>query len=524
MPYQPGQGKTAVALFVDGLELKYVQLALKGKRVILREFKTVSLVQRFDEVKSAAAEEGGFGDTGPTDAFGATEPTAVEGAEGSTNSSVLLSVIGDIPPQKYNLSYAIVEPAVTYHEFENDFGLKGAKLKKRIATELAASRAAAPPLDALDVIPTASGGILALIREDGLTLYDLLNEIKPFLNERLPIIQNIESSDVALLNIIRASYQFQAEEITAVVYVGNEFSRMVFMKGMDFLHLAPVVSEGYNSAGIENTIYSRILLEQDNIALGRIDRILLVGDGHKVNLRDTLAPQFSNTQVEYLQAPEIDLSMFEGEVGEAIAEYAIPIAVAWRTLEPKKPGFYDTNLIPAAIIEAQKVFKLAWHGWVLALAIIASIVFFITAINKRNVEIRQTSELLKQRQREMEDLQALRARRDELQAAIQKLQGATELYNTIAPGADRWSRILHYVANGVEDLNSLWIYRIQRENAPPGAFRILGRSVYRTRIWRLASLFEKATLREVRTTEIRGKAVYEFELVVEKVDKGDIPQ
>ncbi|HWP81488.1 MAG TPA: hypothetical protein VNN76_02430 [Bacteroidota bacterium] len=524
MPYTPGQGKTAVALFVDGLELKYVQLSQKGKAITLREYKTVSLAQRFEEVKPAAGEEGGF--EGGADAFGtAGAPVAAEvGGEGASNASVLLSVLGDLPPAKYTLSYAIGEPAVTYHEFESDFGLKGSKLKKRISDELAAARAAPPPVDAIDVIPTVQGGILSIIREDGLSLYDLVNEIKPMMGNRTPNLNILDSSDVALMNLIRASYQFQDEEITVVVYVGHEFSRMLFMQGMNYLHFAPVISEGFNSANIENTLYSRILLEQDNIALTRIDRILLAGESHKANLKDLLAPQFSSAQVEYIQAPELDLSLFEGTVGEAISEYAIPIATAWRALEPKRPGFYQINLIPPSIIEAQKVFKLAWHGWLLALGIIGSIVFFFTAINQRNIEIRQASELLKKRQAEMQDLEALRSQKSMLTNEIQTYSAATALYEKLVPGSDRWSRILHYLGNSVEDLNSLWILRIQRDDNPPGSFRIAGRSIYRTRIWRLASLFEKATLREVRVTEVRGKMLYDFELHVEKVDKGDVPQ
>ena len=47
MPYQPGQGKTAVALFVDGLELKFVQLSMKKGKATLRDYKTVALVQKF---------------------------------------------------------------------------------------------------------------------------------------------------------------------------------------------------------------------------------------------------------------------------------------------------------------------------------------------------------------------------------------------------------------------------------------------------------------------------------------------
>jgi len=77
MAYQAGQGKTAVALFVDGLELKFVQLALKGGTVQLRDFKSVALVQKFEEKTAASAapeEAGGFGDLA-SDTFAAPTPT-----------------------------------------------------------------------------------------------------------------------------------------------------------------------------------------------------------------------------------------------------------------------------------------------------------------------------------------------------------------------------------------------------------------------------------------------------------------
>ena len=129
MAYQPGQGKTAVALFVDGLELKFVQLAMKGGTIQLRDYKTVALVQKFEEKQAIAAPEeaGAFGDLG-ADTFAAAAPPPTEGGEeANTNASILLGVLGDLPSSKYELSYALSEPALTYHEFDNDFGLKGMK-------------------------------------------------------------------------------------------------------------------------------------------------------------------------------------------------------------------------------------------------------------------------------------------------------------------------------------------------------------------------------------------------------------
>ena len=395
------------------------------------------------------------------------------------------------------------------------------KLRKQLVNELAAMRAAPPDADSIDTIPTSSGGLLSVTREDGLKLYDLLVEIKPFLDKRLPALRIVDSADVALMNLVRSSYQLQEEEITVIAYVGNEFTRLIFMQGNNYLHFAPIISEGYTSPNIENTLYSRILLEQDNVALTRIDRILLAGDGNKVNLREALAPQFASAAVEYVTSVEVDTSVFEEGVGEAISEYAIPIATAWRTLQSEHPGFYQLNLLPSSIIEEQKAFKLAWHGWLLALASMVAIVFFYTAINERAQDIRAAQDLLKRRQTEFRDLQVLRSQRDTLNAGIATFSTAAAVYDSIAPGGDRWSRILHYLSNSVEDMNSLWIYEIKQEPNLPGALTISGRSIYRTRIPRLASLFEKATLKAVRTTTIRDKVIYEFDLQVDQIDKSD---
>jgi hypothetical protein len=525
--YVAGQGKTAVALFVDGLELKFVQLSSKGDKVTLRDFKTVALLTKFEE-KTAAVAEGGseessFGDLASADAAAGVPETPMDegGGAPTSNSTVLLGLLSDLPSAKYSLSFALSEPAVTYQEFESNFGLKGTKLKKKIIQDISATRSIPPLLDSLEVITTATGGVLSIIREDGLHLYDLLTELRSFLGGRLPNVKLIDSADTALMGLVRASYELGEEDISVIVYVGHDFSRLIFMQGANYLHFAPIISEGYGSANVENTIYSRILLEQDNIALPRIDRIVLAGESHKINMLEALAPQFPHSTVEYLKAPDLDLSAFDGQVGEQISEYAIPIVAAWEALDPKAKGFYHTNLIPVSIVEGQKVFKLGWHGWLAALAVIVSIVFFYTAILKQNSEIINSREALQKKQARLADIQVLQQREATLNGEIKKYTLATSVYDSLAPGSDRWSRVLHYLGNSIEDLNSVWIYSLRRDGANSNTLIISGRSIYRTRIPRLASVFEKATLRAVRTTTIRGKTIYDFDIAVEQVDKGD---
>ncbi len=527
MPIQKSHGTTAVGLFVDGLSMKFVQLSKKGSRVTVRDYKTVALVKKFEEKEIEPESEGGAGftETPAADAFAGGEMPVEGQEEANNNSTVLLGLLGDLQGGTFTLNYSLSEPAVTYQEFESDFGLKGGKLKKRLIEELAATRATTPMLDAFDVIVGQNGGILTVIREDGLNLYDLVTELRTFLGGRLPNLKVIDSADVAMMNAVRTSYEVGEEEVTVVVYVGHDFSRIIFMRGKEYMHFAPIISEGHESPNIENTLYSRILLEQDNIALTRMDRILLAGEAHKINLLDALAPQFGSSQIEYLKIAGVEAGDVDPEnFAASLSEYVIPLMTAWKALDTKHKSFYQTNIIPNAILEGQKVFKLAWHGWLAALGIIGAIVYFYTGALEQNASIIRARDELASKQIRLADLEDFKTRSMNLQGDINRYINATTTYDSVAPGGDRWSRILHYLATSVEDLNSMWIYRIQPDNTVRTHIVISGRSIYRTRIPRIASIFERATLREVRTRTVRDKIVYEFDIVVEKVDKNDIAE
>jgi hypothetical protein len=146
------------------------------------------------------------------------------------------------------------------------------------------------------------------------------------------------------------------------------------------------------------------------------------------------------------------------------------------------------------------------------------------AIPARNTEIRRLRADLSQRKQKLAELDVFRQKRNSLIADKERYNNATTVYDSIAPGSDRWSRIVHYLANSVEDLNALWIYSLRPDDKNPRSIVLSGRSIYRSRIPRIASIFESATLREVRTITIRKKILYEFDIVIDRVDKYDIPE
>lgn len=507
-----GSQKTVVALFVDGLEVKLARLSLKKGRVVLDELRSATLVSKIEDrqLTEAAGETAAAGDS-EFSLGGAEQLPEVSGGE--DNNAVLLGLLSPYTPSKYVFSYSISEPSIFYHSMESVGGLKGNKLKTRIVEEVQTSRSTTPPLDAVDSFPVADGSLMTVIREDGIGLYSLLEGIKPFLGNRVPRFSLLESSDTALMGLARANYGFGAEEISVIMYIGVEFSRLIFMKGTEFFHFAPVIGEGYDAPNIRNTIYARLLLEQDGLGIPRVDRILIAGEGHRVDFDEFLRGQLPEVDVQYFAMPYLDSSQAPTEVQDQIPEYAIPIGTAWKVLQEDHPAFFKTNLLPESIREGQKVFKLAWHGLLLLGLIFLSTLFFTGRVAglRERIASRDSELVNKQAQAKVND--DLRQSLDSLNTVFAGFDAALQLYNEIVPGHDRWGGVLSRIDSGFQAINSIWITDLDAKE--DGNMVLTGLTLYKARVPQVASLFEKSTLKTVEVEEIRQKTAYRFRIEVE---------
>jgi Tfp pilus assembly protein PilN len=508
MATMKGPKKSVLALFVDGLDVKLAHLTTKGKRVAVQELRSATLASKIEERKMA--EAGAMVGADGTDAF--ILPTAGMEmgsiAADQNNSEVLLGLLAQYPSAKYSLTYSIGEPSLYYHLLESDFGLKGKKLKSRILEELRSIRAFQPSEDAVDAIPTDENNLLCIVREDGLSLLNSLEGIKGFLGGRLPRIPVIDSADVSLMNMVRLNYSLEPHEVTVIVYVGFEFTRLIFMRGNQFFQFAPILGEGYDSPNLANTVYSRLLLEQDNLSIPRIARIVLAGESKRIGLRDFLTQQLPDQEVEYLLAPQVDSSDLPQEQQEMISEYAIPIGAAWRVLEAENPRIYSINLLPMAVQEGQRSLKLGWHGYILLALLFVSTLFFSMSITEKSKQINEQQQVLALKQSQIAEIEALQSSILELEQQLGKFNTSLALYDSIVPGYDRWSKSLTQLSHGVEDLNSIWLTDIASDEH--GRVTMNGYTIYRTRIPRLATLFDASLLKEVTVQDIREVPVYKY--------------
>ncbi|MBI4534694.1 MAG: hypothetical protein HY708_00350 [Ignavibacteriae bacterium] len=507
------KGRKILGLFVDGLDVKLARMSMKGKRVTVHELKSATFAKKLEERKPVDVAAGVFEEG--SDAFnlpfgGATEQILEK--ESEDNNSVLLGLLAQYRPGKYAIAYSISEPAIYYHFLESDNGLKGRKLKERIVEELRNLRSFQPSIDAIDSLLTEDGNLLCVVREDGLTLINYLENIKGFIGNRVPTIASIDSSDIALMNMVRLNYDFEPTEVCVIVYVGVEFTRLIFIRGGEFFQFAPILSEGYDSPSLQNTVYSRLLLEQDNLAIPRISKIILAGECHRIGFKDFLLQQLPDHDVDYLLASRLDLTPLPVEQQAALSEYAVPIGAAWKVFEAANPRVYNVNLLPDSVREGQRVFKLSWHGYLLLALIFLSTLFFTLQIQDKSRELSERQDVLTLKNSQIAENTTLMNSIGALQEQIGRYQSSLALYDTLVPGADRWSRMLTQLSHGVEDLNSIWLTDMSATEA--GLITMNGFTVYRTRIPRLSTLFESSLLKEVLVQEIRSQTVYKYKIEV----------
>jgi Tfp pilus assembly protein PilN len=284
------------------------------------------------------------------------------------------------------------------------------------------------------------------------------------------------------------------------------------MRGDQFYQFAPILGEGYDSPNLQNTVYSRLLLEQDNLAIPRIHRIILAGQSRRIGFRDFLLQQLPDQEVDYLLTPRLDASELSSDDQEMISEWAVPIGAAWKLLDQANHNVYRINLIPADVREGQRVFKLAWHGYALMLLLFVSTLFFTWSVSSKSREIRDLRDALTLKEGQRAENQTLSSSIQALQEQLQRYKVSLALYDSLVPGSERWSKVLTQLSHGVEDLNSIWLSDFTI--AQDGVMRMNGFTVYRTRIPRLATLFDNSLLKEVNVQSIRDQTVYRYNIEV----------
>lgn len=420
------------------------------------------------------------------------------------------------------LAFTLQEPDLYYAIFFSRWGLDGDKLKRRIIEELAKENPEASNLrdEQIQLMNTASGGTLAVVYESSDSFHKMYGDYESIYNSRLPNVAFIESADISLVNLVNLNYHFKPEEITVLVYVGNEFSRLIFMQGQQILHISPRLDEGIDSIIIFDSIYNRIILEQDSLNIPKIHRILTAGEAKDMGVKYYLSRMFPNDKqikVDDLQLKNLSVSDRKLFPGEKISRLAIPIGNAWRILDEKNKGLIKLDLLPAKVKERQKIHKLGLGGWLVLILLFLSTWFFTFRIGALQIKLVERQTQVQIKTLELDNLLEIEK---ELNKAAEKLGYYKKTYSVLdsmMSQTKNWNGFVKRISDVAVQVGQSWV-----TDAIPNPNRtvtIKGYTLYRNRIAQFSDAIGSAVLKKVESAEIRAQTVYAFELLADVPDK-----
>ncbi len=425
------------------------------------------------------------------------------------NIDILYSLLAKYTGRKIKIAFNISPSRVTYQELDTHLDYNPNVFKGTLRKKIEEWKKGFNALDNVSVITRKDGTLCNVACETYQPpILDILEQLNTFFKGNL-FLTLMDPNDVSLVNLARIGYDFRdPNKYTAIVEIETEFSRIIFMKGEDLLAVSPIINESFNP-DIINIVYSKINYELDNSNIPEISNILLAGRASSFANKTFFEKKFPDTRVGFIISQPLAGNLSSQFNREDLSSYAIPIALAWKVVDSKNNNFIPTNLLPAQIIDRQKVLTLSFVGYLVL--ILLGITAFITTwkIAAKKIEVRELKKNNSLLQERIDSTEETVKRVHQLEEDIIKLKTQIILSDSLSYGSDRWSIFLEKLNQCVSKIKSVWIEEVK--NTKNGIL-IKGMAFKRVDVPRMSEELGGAKIRKLIRAGSESRRIYAFEM------------
>jgi TolA-binding protein len=428
----------------------------------------------------------------------------------------LQKLLQSLPLHKGKIALSVNDEQVSYHQFDSAFA--SSRLRKKLKSEILSKEEIKSKNYALDYIINPNGSGLAFVHRGPLELLTAVQEINPVITKQKFIYSHLDTNEITLMGLVNNCYEFPPEDFVTILYIGNDYKVGIVMKDKNHIKTFPIIITETDPEKKRQAIYSKIILEQDISNTPITQHVILAGED--VSDEDVAFYQekgFYWDPLKRLTLPDLELveKGDEESAEEKIAQYAIPIGLAWKALEPKNPNFYASNLLPSRIIENQKYFKIAWHGYLVLLLMF----YFALSGTLKHLELKQQILEIQRKtaltQSELQEVRRKIAAVNAVKNKISEIENKNEIVKTITGTKNQW----HYIMKGFsESFMNNKITWIDNLSADEKSFGIKASTSRRRNIIEFSSLFAENEISQISPIFIEDIPVWEFNMTYSYLD------
>lgn len=502
----------AIGISVDGNELKIAHLQRTKNSITILGLEKVFLRSMGREELSQKGEGKSL-----EDAFGLADskenaPHEEISSGAGADENIIFNIISKYSKSDLKIGLNILQSDVSFTQVSGVSDAKEKNLRKKIKEELDKISSDITN-ENFDFVKKSGTESIAFYHNNKLNLLNQILNAKSILKNDVKILL-VDINEISLINLYVNMIEGDGER-NVLVYIGNEFSRILFFQGKKLINFSQLINEGYRSEGLLASLYGKIVFEIDTAGFEEIHSIFIAGDGPLSHYEEYFKEKFHDCKISRLPF-DTYFTMSNENTKETMDSYAIPISLAWKLLAGKEQEFINTNFLSLSIRRQQKTFTLSWHGFVIIFFILAALLYLFWANKNVTREIIKIKSEINILNRNIEEVNPIAQKADSLFLEIANIKPKTMLIDSLKPKTMLHSNFLKYVTDNVKNINSLWIkdFSISGKN-----FTMSGTALYRSRIYKLASVLEQSKINDVTIAQIMGKDIFNFNISGEIPDK-----
>ncbi len=522
-------------IFQDGLNIKIAQLGCNNGVVRIQKLEEIELkyplylkeTPRDMEFDDSA--EFTLPDIDDQDEFSIPEFEEFDTAdtleeitkeEAITGISELEKFVMKFKLERGRLAMNTSDDQISYHPFDADFA--HGNLLKKLKHEYLSKDELKKGNYSLDYIINPDKSGLAFVHRGRFELLDALQEINPIVSKKSFYYGFIDTNEIALINLVRANYEFPEDEYVLILYIGIDYKVGIVMRGGNHLRTFPLIVPESDPITMRQAIYSKVMLEQETSNTLISQNIVLAGDYvTDDDLEFYISKNREGQPAVRLELINPDIILEDGVSypKDKIARFAIPLALAWRAMHPRYKDFYKCNLLPRSIVEGQKYFKIGWHGFL----VMALIFFFALSGTTKNLQLKQELEQVRQLNKglevELRENRGIIAKLNQVKSELSILQENLKKITEITGRKNQWHYILTMLSDTMRSKKISWISNLTGNDQ---SFEVSGYSTQRRNIIDFSQMFPDGRITAINEHEIADIPLWEFSISFSYPDPDDI--
>ena len=483
-----------VCIFFEGSDSKIALFRKDGSALKLLKAESIDTSLAFTEQKTAAAGKG---------ADKTKEMYSYDFVSGDSTAfnSTYLQKLNDfflgVDLKKLKFIPILAEPAVYFQKISSEKDLTSLNINPKGKVETT-----------IDFVQLYDNTKLA-VYPSGKSMYlQAIDSLARMNNRKFFKIPAVKSAEISLANYIARKKNFQEKENTLILYIGKEYSKLIFLRGEKLLHIGSTLSVGKNSFNAHNVIVSKILLEMEHGALSNIENMVICGEDESEELVSIIGEAYPRAKVIFQQLEGVDIEEIDSFSHQS--SFIVPLAAAEEYFAEIDRKFSGINLLPNYIKDEQKPLNVGWQGYLLIALTILSIFFFVTSIisniGEMSAKEQEITRLLRIESQNKEAVSKIKSYENRI-ANVDQIQATL---NQISSGTGVLSNQLKKLSDFTNYRRNMWMSELSIDAAKN--VKLGGYTFSRRAVRELSDSYRQSTLKSIIFEPLRETRSFKFSI------------